>query len=178
MVASHNMIYPFVSEQCRTTPTGAPAISFGLSSCGYDLRLASEYKIFTNARCAIVDPKNFDIRCFVHHEGEFCLIPPTSFVLGRSVERLQMPPNVLGLCIGKSTMARVGLVVNVTPIEPSWNGRVTIEISNTTPLPAKVYSNEGICQVLFLESDGLCDVTYEQRGGKYQNQVEITLPIV
>ena len=165
------MIDPFVDRQ-----KSAGRISFGLSSYGYDIRLADEYKIFTNAHCAIVDPKAFDSRAFVDYRGPHCLIPPNSFALARSIEHFSMPKNVLAVCLGKSTYARCGIIVNVTPLEPGWTGYLTIEISNTTPLPAKVYSGEGIAQLLFFESDEACEISYADRKGKYQKQVGIVPP--
>jgi dCTP deaminase len=151
-------------------------ISYGLSSYGYDIRVADEYRIFTNVNTAIVDPKNFDARSFVEYKGDICVIPPNSFVLARSVEYFRIPRNVLTICLGKSTYARCGIIVNVTPFEPEWEGYVTLEISNTSPLPARVYSNEGLCQVIFLESDELCEVSYKDKKGKYQAQQGIVLP--
>lgn len=171
MVAEHGMIEPFAEAQVREG-----VISYGVSSYGYDLRVSDEYKIFTNVFSAIVDPKAFNPEAFVDHKGDFCIIPPNSFVLARSVERFRIPRSVLTICLGKSTYARTGLIVNVTPFEPEWEGYVTLEISNTTPLPAKVYSNEGLAQVLFFEADEECEVSYADRKGKYQNQVGVTPP--
>ena len=151
-------------------------ISFGTSSYGYDIRVADEYKIFTNIYSAVVDPKNFDPRSMVDFKGEICVIPPNSFALARTVEYFRIPRNVLTICLGKSTYARCGIIVNVTPFEPEWEGYVTLEISNTTPLPARIYSNEGIAQVLFLEADDACEVSYADKKGKYQKQQSIALP--
>jgi dCTP deaminase len=153
-------------------------ISSGLTSYGYDLRLGRKFKVFTNAHCAIVDPKNFDPRSFIDLEADECLIPPNSFALAESLEYLEIPRNVLAICLGKSTYARIGIIVNVTPLEPEWRGKVTIEISNTTPLPAKVYAGEGIAQVLFLTADEVCRVSYADKKGKYQDQTGLTLPFV
>ncbi|MFQ3660667.1 MAG: dCTP deaminase [Anaerolineae bacterium] len=171
MALEHGMIEPFVEHQVREG-----VISYGLSSYGYDLRVANEYKIFTNVYSAIVDPKNFDSQSFVDYVGDVCVIPPNSFVLARSVEYFRIPRSVLTICLGKSTYARTGLIVNVTPFEPMWEGHVTLEISNTTPLPAKVYSNEGLAQVLFFEADEECEVSYADRKGKYQGQRGVTPP--
>ena len=165
------MIEPFVDGQRREG-----VISYGLSSYGYDMRVADEYKIFTNVRSAIVDPKDFSDDSFVDYQGAICVIPPNSFVLARSMEYFRIPRSVLTLCVGKSTYARCGLIVNVTPFEPEWEGYVTLEISNTTPLPARVYSNEGIAQVIFFEADEGCEVSYADRRGKYQKQDRLTLP--
>jgi dCTP deaminase len=171
MALEHEMITPFVDGQVREG-----VISYGLSSYGYDIRVADQYKIFTNVNSAIVDPKSFDTASFVDFQGDVCIIPPNSFVLARSVEHFKIPRNVLAICVGKSSMARCGLIVNVTPLEPEWKGILTLEISNTTPLPAKVYSNEGIAQLLFLEGDSECEVSYADRKGKYQNQTTVTPP--
>ncbi|MDE0610292.1 MAG: dCTP deaminase [Anaerolineaceae bacterium] len=171
MALEERMIEPFVDGQRREG-----VISYGLSSYGYDMRVADEYKIFTNVRSAIVDPKDFSDASFVDHQGEICVIPPNSFVLARSMEYFRIPRQVLTLCVGKSTYARCGLIVNVTPFEPEWEGFVTLEISNTTPLPARVYSNEGIAQVIFLEADEVCAVSYADKRGKYQRQDRLTLP--
>jgi len=171
MAQEHDMIEPFIEGL-----VGEGVISYGLSSYGYDLRVADEFKIFTNVHSAIVDPKNFDQKSFVDFKGDVCIIPPNSFALARSVEHFRIPHNVLCVCLGKSSYARCGLVVNVTPFEPSWSGYVTLEISNTTPLPAKVYANEGLAQVLFFEGDDNCEVTYADRKGKYQEQTGVTLP--
>jgi dCTP deaminase len=167
------MIEPF-SERVE----GQNRISYGLSSYGYDIRLADEYKIFTNVYGAVVDPKAFDPKAFMDYKGPHCVIPPNSFALARSVENFNIPRQVLAICLGKSTFARCGIIVNVTPLEPCWIGHLTIEISNTTPLPAKVYSGEGIAQLLFLESDEVCETSYADRKGKYQAQVGVVLPRV
>ncbi|MFH1446897.1 MAG: dCTP deaminase [Chloroflexota bacterium] len=165
------MIEPFEEGQVREG-----VISFGTSSYGYDIRVANEYKIFTNIYSAVVDPKNFDPRSMVDFKGEICVIPPNSFALARTVEYFRIPRNVLTICLGKSTYARCGIIVNVTPFEPEWEGYVTLEISNTTPLPARIYSNEGIAQVLFFEADDVCEVSYADKKGKYQKQQSIALP--
>ena len=153
-------------------------ITYGLTSYGYDLRLGRTFKVFTNALCAIVDPKNFDSRSFIDIEADECLIPPNSFALAETVEYLEIPRDIVAICVGKSTYARIGIIVNVTPLEPEWRGKVTIEISNTTPLPAKVYAGEGIAQVLFLTGDQVCQTSYADKKGKYQNQAGLTLPFV
>ena len=171
MALEQGMIEPFVDGQRREG-----VISYGLSSYGYDMRVADEFKIFTNVRSAIVDPKDFSDDSFVDYQGDICVIPPNSFVLARSMEYFRIPRSVLTLCVGKSTYARCGLIVNVTPFEPEWEGYVTLEISNTTPLPARVYSNEGIAQVIFFEADEGCEVSYADRRGKYQKQDRLTLP--
>ena len=171
MAMEHKMIEPFVENQVRDG-----VISFGLSSYGYDIRVTDQFKIFTNVHSAIVDPKHFNPDSFVDYEGEICVIPPNSFVLTRTVEYFRIPRGVLTMCIGKSTYARCGLIVNVTPFEPEWEGFVTLEISNTTPLPARIYASEGIAQVIFLEADEVCEVSYADRKGKYQAQREIVLP--
>ena len=168
-----NMISPFTDKQISKEK-----ISFGLSSYGYDLRVSDEYKIFTNINSSIVDPKSFDSTSFIDFKGDVCIVPPNSFALARSVEYFKIPRNVLTICVGKSTYARCGIIVNVTPFEPEWEGYVTLEISNTTPLPARIYSNEGLCQVLFFESDEVCLRSYKDKNGKYQSQVGITLPKV
>lgn len=165
------MIQPFVSKQIRQD-----VVSWGLSAMGYDIRVADEFKIFTDINTSIVDPKNFNPKSLVDFKGEVCIIPPNSFALARTVEYFRIPRKIIGVCIGKSTYARCGIVVNITPLEPEWEGYLTIEISNTTPLPAKIYANEGIAQVLFLESDEICEVSYADKKGKYQKQREITLP--
>ena len=167
----HGMIEPFVEASVRKD-----VVSYGVSSYGYDLRVSNEFKIFTNVNSAIVDPKNFVSDSFVDFVGDVCIIPPNSFVLSRTVEYLRIPRDVLVICVGKSTYARCGLIVNVTPLEPEWQGYLTLEISNTTPLPAKVYANEGIAQLLFLGGDGECEVSYADKKGKYQNQVGVVLP--
>ena len=173
MANEHGMIEPFNDKQ-----VSKGKISYGLSSYGYDIRVADNFKIFTNVNNSIVDPKNFDANSFVDFTGDVCIIPPNSFALAQSVEYFRIPRNVLSVCLGKSTYARCGIIVNVTPFEPEWEGYVTLEISNTTPLPAKIYSNEGLCQVLFFESDEDCEVSYKDKNGKYQGQVNITLPII
>jgi dCTP deaminase len=173
MALEKGMIEPFQDRQMRTG-----AISYGLSSYGYDLRIADEFKVFTNINTTIVDPKEFDPRSFVDYRGPVCIIPPNSFALGRSVEYFRIPRNVITLTVGKSTYARCGIITNVTPFEPEWEGYVTLEISNTTPLPAKIYANEGIAQVLFFESDEACETSYADRQGKYQAQQGIVLPTV
>lgn len=165
MAVNHNMITPFVNGQ-----VSGGVISYGLSSYGYDIRVSNEFKIFTNIHSKVVDPKNFDPQSFIDLTGDVCLIPPNSFVLAKTVEQFNIPKNVLVICLGKSTYARTGLIVNITPLEPEWRGVITLEISNTTPLPARVYANEGISQLLFLEGDEQCEVTYADRKGKYQNQ--------
>jgi dCTP deaminase len=171
MATEHRMIEPFEPGQVRNGQ-----ISYGVSSYGYDIRVADEYMIFTNVYSAIVDPKHFDPRSMVEYKGEMCVIPPNSFALARTVEYFRIPRNVLTVCVGKSTYARCGIIVNVTPFEPEWEGFVTLEISNTTPLPAKIYSNEGIAQVLFFEGDEPCETTYADKKGKYQKQQSIVLP--
>lgn len=176
MAEQHGMIEPYVAKQTRETGAGK-IISHGTSSYGYDIRCAREFKIFTNINSAIVDPKNFCDTSFVDVESDVCIIPPNSFALARSVEYLRIPRNVLVICVGKSTYARCGIIVNVTPLEPEWEGHITLEFSNTTPLPAKIYANEGVAQLLFLESDEVCDTSYKDRSGKYQGQVGVTLPI-
>ena len=173
MALEHGMIEPFEGRQVREG-----VVSYGLSSYGYDIRVADEFKVFTNINSTVVDPKHFDPRSFIDVRSESCIIPPNSFALGRSLEYFRIPRKVLGLCIGKSTYARCGNVVNITPLECEWEGHLTIEISNTTPLPAKIYSNEGIAQVIFLESEQVCEVSYADRGGKYQFQRGITIPRV
>ena len=171
MATEHRMIEPFEPGQVREG-----RISYGVSSYGYDIRVTDEYMIFTNVFSAVVDPKNFDPRSMVEYKGDICVIPPNSFALARTVEYFRIPRNVLTVCLGKSTYARCGIIVNVTPFEPEWEGYVTLEISNTTPLPAKIYSNEGIAQVLFFEGDEPCDTTYADKKGKYQKQQSIVLP--
>ena len=171
MALEHGMIEPFEDRQVRDG-----VVSYGLSSYGYDIRVADEFKIFTNVFSAVVDPKHFDPRGMVDFKGDVCVIPPNSFVLAKTVEYFRIPRNVLTVCVGKSTYARCGLIVNVTPFEPEWEGFVTLEISNTTQLPARVYANEGIAQVLFFEGDGPCDISYADKKGKYQNQQSIELP--
>jgi len=176
-MAGQGMIEPFVDRQVRDPDGGgARVISYGLSSYGYDVRCADEFKIFTNVHSATVDPKHFDPSSFVDVKGDHCVIPPNSFVLARTVEYFRIPRSVLTICLGKSTYARCGIIVNVTPLEPEWEGHVTLEFSNTTSLPAKVYANEGVAQMLFFESDEVCEVSYRDRGGKYQGQRGVTLP--
>ncbi len=171
MALEHGMISPFADRQVRKG-----VVSFGLSSYGYDLRVADEFKIFTNINSTIVDPKQFDPKSFVDYKGDICIIPPNSFALSRSIEYFKIPRNVITVCLGKSTYARCGIIVNVTPFEPEWEGYVTLEISNTTPLPAKIYANEGLAQVLFFESDEPCEISYADKKGKYQAQQGVTLP--
>ena len=173
MARDHGMIEPFVDGQVREG-----AVSYGVSSYGYDMRVAPEFRIFTNVLSVIVDPKHFDARSFVEFDGDVCIVPPNSFALARSVEYFRIPRNVLTICLGKSTYARCGIITNVTPFEPEWEGFVTLEISNTTPLPAKIYANEGICQVLFFEADDddVCQTSYADKKGKYQKQTGVTLP--
>ena len=171
MSAEQDMINPYTDGKNKPG-----SISYGVSSYGYDIRVADEYKIFTNVNNSIIDPKNFDANSFVDFKGEVCIVPPNSFALARSVEYFKIPRKVLTICVGKSTYARCGIIVNVTPFEPEWEGYVTLEISNTTPLPAKIYSNEGLCQVLFFESDEDCEISYKDKSGKYLKQVGITLP--
>ena len=173
MAREHRMIEPFHENQVRQG-----VISYGVSSYGYDARIADEFKIFTNINNTIVDPKSFDPRSFVDFKGDECIIPPNSFALARTVEYFRIPRNVIVCCLGKSTYARCGIITNVTPFEPEWEGYVTLEISNTTPLPAKIYANEGIAQVLFFESDEPCETSYADRQGKYQGQQGIVLPTV
>ena len=171
MAVEHRMIEPFSDKQVRDG-----VISYGVSSYGYDVRIADEFKIFTNINSTVIDPKKFDPRSFVDVKGDVCIIPPNSFALARTVEYFRIPRNVLTVCVGKSTYARCGIIVNVTPFEPEWEGIVTLEVSNTTPLPAKIYANEGIAQVLFFESDEPCTVSYKDKKGKYQAQRGVTLP--
>jgi len=175
MARERRMIEPFEPEQVRHA-NGHRIVSYGTSSYGYDVRCASEFKIFTNINSTIVDPKNFDEKSFVDFEGEVCIIPPNSFALARTIEYFRIPRNVLVVTLGKSTYARCGCIVNVTPLEPEWEGHVTLEFSNTTPLPAKIYANEGVAQMLFFESDEVCSTSYKDRGGKYQGQRGVTLP--
>lgn len=177
MAEKYKMIDPFSNEQIRGSESQR-VISHGLSSYGYDVRCADEFLVFTNINSAIVDPKNFTENSFVSMKSDVCIIPPNSFALARSVEYFKIPRNVLTICLGKSTYARCGIIVNVTPLEPEWEGHVTLEFSNTTPLPAKIYANEGIAQMLFLESDEICDISYKDRKGKYQGQKGVTLPEV
>lgn len=176
MAEEHGLIEPFVPEQVRATEDKGRVISYGTSSYGYDIRCADEFKIFTNINSAIVDPKEFDEKSFVNHQADVCIIPPNSFCLARTVEYLRIPRDVLTICLGKSTYARCGIIVNVTPLEPEWEGHVTLEFSNTTPLPAKIYANEGVAQVIFIESDEPCERSYKDRHGKYMGQRGVTLP--
>ena len=175
MAGQHGMIEPFEPGQVREV-RGQRVISFGTSSYGYDVRCAPEFKVFTNIYSATVDPKAFDDRSFVDMRGAECIIPPNAFALARTVEYFRIPANVLTICVGKSTYARCGIIVNVTPLEPEWEGHVTLEFSNTTPLPARIYANEGVAQVIFIESDEVCETSYRDRGGKYQGQKGVTLP--
>ena len=175
MAAEHRMIEPFVKEQVRSV-NGERVISYGTSSYGYDVRCAPEFQVFTNIHTAVVDPKSFDRRSLVSISGDSCTVPPNSFALSRTIEYFRIPANVLTLCLGKSTYARCGIIVNVTPLEPEWEGHVTLEFSNTTNLPARIYANEGVAQMVFMESDQACQKTYKQRAGKYQGQRGITLP--
>lgn len=176
MAQDHNMITPFESHQVREGSNGK-TVSHGTSSYGYDIRCSNEFKIFTNINSAVVDPKKFSAESFVDVTSDVCIIPPNSFALARSVEYFRIPRNVLVICLGKSTYARCGIIVNVTPLEPEWEGHITLEFSNTTPLPARIYANEGVAQLLFLESDEECETSYKDRGGKYQGQTGVTLPI-
>ncbi len=169
MAESHKMIEPFAPDQVRVSEDGK-IVSYGTSSYGYDIRVADEFKIFTNVNSTVIDPKNFDARNFVDFKGPVCIIPPNSFALARTVEYFRIPREVLTVCLGKSTYARCGIIVNVTPFEPEWEGYVTLEFSNTTPLPAKIYANEGCAQVLFFSGDEVCETSYADRGGKYQGQ--------
>ena len=175
MSAERGMIEPFEERQVREVD-GRGVISYGLSSYGYDIRCSPEFKIFTNINTTIVDPKKFDAKSLVDFDGVECIIPPNSFALARTVEYFRIPRNVLTICLGKSTYARCGIIVNVTPLEPEWEGYVTLELSNTTPLPAKIYAGEGIAQVVFFESDEVCETSYKDRLGKYQGQRGVTLP--
>lgn len=177
MATEHEMITPFVGNQIKQQENSG-IISYGVSSYGYDVRCANEFKIFTNINSSIVDPKNFDSNSFVDVISDVCIIPPNSFALARTVEYFKIPRSVLTICLGKSTYARCGIIVNVTPLEPEWEGHVTLEFSNTTPLPAKIYANEGVAQFLFFESDEICSVSYLDRKGKYQGQRGVTLPRV
>ncbi len=176
MVEKFNMIEPYLSEQVRENGSGK-IVSFGTSSYGYDVRCSDEFKIFTNINSAVVDPKNFSEASFVDVKADVCIIPPNSFALARTVEYFRIPRNILTICLGKSTYARCGIIVNVTPLEPEWEGHVTLEFSNTTPLPAKIYAHEGVAQMLFFESDEVCAVSYKDRRGKYQGQKGVTLPV-
>ncbi len=175
MAAEHRMIEPFEPGQIKQI-NGRPIVSYGTSSYGYDVRCASEFKLFTDINSTIVDPKAFDPNSFVEVTGDSCIIPPNSFALARTIEYFRIPRSVLTICLGKSTYARCGIIVNVTPLEPEWEGHVTLEFSNTTPLPARIYANEGVAQMLFFESDEVCETSYRDRGGKYQGQVGVTLP--
>jgi len=175
MAQEHNMITPFEPGQVREGENGK-MISYGTSSYGYDVRCSDEFKIFTNINSAVVDPKNFDENSFVDVKSDVCIIPPNSFALARTVETFKIPRSVLTVCLGKSTYARCGIIVNVTPLEPEWEGHVTLEFSNTTTLPAKIYANEGVAQMLFFESDEVCETSYADRNGKYQGQQGVTLP--
>jgi dCTP deaminase len=175
MAESQGMIEPFEPGQVKVVG-GQPIVSYGTSSYGYDVRCANEFKVFTNLNHTLVDPKAFDPDSFVEIAGNSCIIPPNSFALARTVEYFRIPRNVLTICLGKSTYARCGIIVNVTPLEPEWEGHVTLEFSNTTPLPARIYANEGVAQMLFLESDEVCETSYKDRGGKYQGQLGVTLP--
>ena len=176
-MAEEGMISPFEAGQVREID-GRKVISYGTSSYGYDVRCSNKFKLFTNLNSTIVDPKSFDPDSFIEVEGNHCIIPPNSFALASTVEYFRIPRNVLTVCVGKSTYARCGIIVNVTPFEPEWEGHVTIEFSNTTPLPAKIYANEGIAQVVFFESDDVCQTSYKDRAGKYQGQTGVTLPKV
>ena len=176
MAAAHGMIEPFEPTLISRNPGGERLISYGTSSYGYDVRCADEFKIFTNINSAIVDPKHFDPQSFVDIQSDVCIIPPNSFALARTVEYFRIPRDILTICLGKSTYARCGIIVNVTPLEPEWEGHVTLEFSNTTPLPAKIYAHEGVAQMLFLQADEPCAVSYRDRGGKYQGQTGVTLP--
>jgi dCTP deaminase len=177
MATGHGMIEPFEAGQVKEVD-GRRIVSYGTSSYGYDVRCSDEFKLFTNLNSTIVDPKNFDANSFVDLKSDVCIIPPNSFALARTVEYFRIPRNVLTVCLGKSTYARCGIIVNVTPLEPEWEGYVTLEFSNTTPLPAKIYANEGVAQMIFFESaaDDVCETSYKDRGGKYQGQVGVTLP--
>jgi dCTP deaminase len=171
MAREHQMIVPFSESQVKSG-----VISFGLSSYGYDIRVADEFKVFSTINATMIDPKNFDSKSFADVKGNMCIIPPNSFALARTVEYFKIPRNILTICLGKSTYARCGIIVNVTPFEPEWEGYATLEISNTTPLPAKIYANEGIAQIIFLEADEVCQTSYKDKKGKYQAQKKITLP--
>ncbi len=175
MAGEQRMIEPFEEHQVRPI-NDHQVISFGTSSYGYDVRCAADFKVFTNINSAVVDPKGFDESSFVDKTSDVCIVPPNSFALARTVEYFRIPRNVLTICLGKSTYARCGVIVNVTPLEPEWEGHVTLEFSNTTPLPAKIYANEGVAQMIFFESDEVCETSYLDRGGKYQGQKGVTLP--
>ncbi len=176
MAQEKGMIEPFVDGQVKTLDDGSRAISYGLSSYGYDLRVSREFKVFTNIFNTVVDPKSFDSKSFVDIDTDVCIVPPNSFALARSVEYFRIPREVLTVCVGKSTYARCGIIVNVTPFEPEWEGHVTLEISNTTPLPARIYANEGLAQVVFFLAADVCETSYADRGGKYMKQTGITIP--
>ena len=175
MAEERGMIEPYVPHQVASVDEKR-IVSYGTSSYGYDIRCSTEFKIFTNINAAVVDPKAFDASSFIEFHGEVCIIPPNSFVLARTIEYFRIPRNVLTLCVGKSTYARCGIIVNVTPFEPEWEGHVTLEFSNTMPLPAKIYANEGVAQVIFFESEEECEISYKDRKGKYQGQTGVTLP--
>ena len=175
MAKEQGLIDPFEPNQIKENGTGR-IVSYGTSSYGYDVRCAPEFRIFTNINSAVVDPKSFDDNSFVNVDTDVCIIPPNSFALARTVEFFRIPRNILTICLGKSTYARCGIIVNVTPLEPEWEGHVTLEFSNSTPLPARIYANEGVAQVIFLESDEVCETSYKDRGGKYQGQTGVTLP--
>lgn len=175
MAQAHGMIEPFAPQQVRSVD-GGRVISYGTSSYGYDVRCAADFKVFTNINSAVVDPKAFDENSFVDKRTDVCIIPPNSFALATTVEYFRIPRDVLVICLGKSTYARCGIIVNVTPLEPEWEGHVTLEFSNTTPLPARIYANEGVAQMIFFQSDEACEVSYRDRGGKYQGQRGVTLP--
>jgi dCTP deaminase len=176
MATEKGMIEPFVDGQIKKSETGERVISYGLSSYGYDLRVSNEFKVFTNVYGSVVDPKSFDDRSFVDMDTDVCVVPPNSFALARSVEYFRIPREVLTICVGKSTYARCGIIVNVTPFEPEWEGHVTLEISNTTPLPARIYANEGLAQVVFFQASEVCETSYADRAGKYMGQRGITIP--
>jgi len=176
MASEYKMIEPFTERQVKKSESGDATISYGISSYGYDLRVSDEFKVFTNVFNTVVDPKNFDDKSFVDIKTDICIVPPNSFALARSVEYFRIPRDVLTICLGKSTYARCGIIVNVTPFEPEWEGHVTLEISNTTPLPARIYANEGLAQVLFFKADDVCEVSYADRSGKYMKQRGITVP--
>ena len=175
MAEERGMIEPYVSHQISSVEEQR-IVSYGTSSYGYDIRCSTEFKIFTNINAAVVDPKAFDESSFIEFDGEVCIIPPNSFVLARTIEYFRIPRNILTICVGKSTYARCGIIVNVTPFEPEWEGHVTLEFSNTTPLPAKIYANEGVAQVIFFEGEEECEISYKDRKGKYQGQTGVTLP--
>jgi dCTP deaminase len=176
MSLNEKMIEPFSENQVRLDEKGNKLISYGVSSYGYDVRCSNEFKVFTNIHSVTVDPKNFDDNIFIDIQSDVCVIPPNSFALARTVEYFKIPRNVLTICLGKSTYARCGIIVNVTPLEPEWEGHVTLEFSNTTNLPARIYAGEGVAQMIFFESDEDCETSYKDRGGKYQGQVGVTLP--